>query len=67
VHKTPVTMWHLDIHIGWVVVYHNKLDPHMTEIDIDIPVDNENLKNRIGIWEDGIQYYKKLWLKKIQA
>jgi RimJ/RimL family protein N-acetyltransferase len=28
-----------NIHIGWVVVYHNKLDPHMTEIGIDIPED----------------------------
>ena len=27
------------IHIGWVVVYYNKRDPHMTEIGIDIPED----------------------------
>lgn len=26
-------------HIGWVVVYHDPQDPHMTEIGIDIPED----------------------------
>ncbi len=26
-------------HVGWVVVYHNAKDPHMTEIGIDIPED----------------------------
>ncbi len=28
------------IHIGWVNVYHNDLDPHMTEIGIDIVEDD---------------------------
>lgn len=27
------------VHIGWVVVYHDERDPHMTEIGIDIPED----------------------------
>lgn len=28
-----------NFHIGWVIVYHNIQDPHMTEIGIDIPED----------------------------
>jgi len=29
-----------DIHIGWVVIYYDEDDPHMTEIGIDIPEDS---------------------------
>jgi RimJ/RimL family protein N-acetyltransferase len=35
------------IHIGWVVVYHDKQDPHMTEIGIDI-VEDEYWGKGIG-------------------
>ncbi|MBF4692874.1 GNAT family N-acetyltransferase [Fusibacter ferrireducens] len=33
-------------HVGWVVVYHDDGDPHMTEIGIDIPEE--------GYWGQGI-------------
>lgn len=43
-------------HVGWVVVYHDYADPHMTEIGIDIPED--------GYWGQGIgEEALALWIQ----
>ena len=43
-------------HVGWVVVYHDAKDPHMTEIGIDIP---EEAYWGLGIGEEALA----LWVQ----
>lgn len=58
--KPPYRFLEIDaadgVHIGWVVVYHDESDPHMTEIGIDIVED--------AYWNKGLGYAAlTLWIE----